>query len=172
MEQSLSICVTNFVPFLFQCPACVNYFALHAIHNRSTYFPTRPVVLQMLIVHVPSRKHLGTTLTIECLPKVDGHNVTINRVLKHHFVSGAPVPEAIGLAIFRVRLSVPSADVSANVGFGANDPHPAGVAVLGPLTFVDADHTIAFSSAGVEIILIDPHPFNLDGTCTLITPAT
>ena len=67
---------------------------------------------------------------MECLPEVDGHNTTINRVLEHHFVSGAPVPEAVGPAIFHVRLSVQSADVSADVGFGANDPHPQGLSYL------------------------------------------
>ena len=126
----------------------------------------------MFVVHVASWKQLGTALALKCFSKVDRHDVAFDRVLEHRLVSGAPVPEAIGPAVLHVHPRVPLANVSVDVGSGANDPHPTGVAVLPPLAFVDNDRTTSLNSAHVDIILIDPHPFDLDSTRTLMASAT
>lgn len=54
----------------------------------------------------------------------------------------------------------------------ANDPHPAGVAGFGPLTFVDDNHVTTRTRDRVEIIFVDPEPFNVDCTSTLATSVT
>ena len=125
----------------------------------------------MFVIYVASWKHLGTASALKCFSKVDRHDVAFDRVLEHHLVSSAPVPEAIGPAVLRVHLCVPLANVSADVGSGANDPHPTGVVVFCPLAFVDTDRPTPLNSAHVEVILIDPRPFDLDSACTLVTSA-
>ena len=62
---------------------------------------------------------------------------------------------------------MPVSDVSTQTGLGSDDPHPAEVAGPCPLTCMDDGHTTALASASMEIVLIDPHPSNFDGTCTL-----
>ena len=127
---------------------------------------TQLTALNMLIVHVLPRKHLFAALTMESLVQVDSDDVTVDRVLEHRFTRGATVPQTLDPAY--MLLCVPFTNVSADTGSGANDPHPAGIARLCPVAFVDADHT----GAGVEIILIDPQPFNVDGTGTIGASAT
>lgn len=57
-------------------------------------------------------------------------------------------------------------------GSGANDPHHRGAARLRLVTFVHADHVIVQACAGVEIIFVDPQPFDVDGASTLAASAT
>ena len=84
---------------------------------------------------------------------MNSDDMAVDRVPEHGFISSAPVPQAQTLeCALRVPLAVPFTDVSTDVVFGANDPRPAGVAGLGPVTFEDADHTTTrLTSAGVEI---------------------
>jgi hypothetical protein len=90
--------------------------------------------------------------------------VAVDRVFKHRF--GAPVPQTLGCAVRMPLSCMPFTDMSADMGSGANDPHPAGVAGCSPLTFMDADHTATMACAGADIIFVDPQPFNVDGTST------
>ena len=129
----------------------------------------------MFIVYILPPKLPFAAPAMKTLPEMNSHDVPIDRVFEHGFTSSAPVPltQILVCAVLSVPLAVPFADVNTDVGFGANDPHPAGVAGLGPVTFVDADHTTTrLASAGVEIVFIDPQPFNVEGTSTLATSAT
>jgi len=101
---------------------------------------------------------------------MDSDDVAVDRVFAHHFTGGAPVPQtlALGRAVC-VPLFVPFQDVSTDMEFGANDPHPAWIAGLGPPAFMDADHGII---TRVEIFFVDPHPFDVDGASTLGTSTT
>ena len=110
---------------------------------------------------------------MKSFPEMNSHHVTVERVLEHHFTNSAPVPQTQTLhCAVRVALAVLFTDVSTDMGSGAHDPHPTGVSGLGPLTFVDADHTATLASAGVEIVFVDPQPFNVDGTSSLATSST
>jgi hypothetical protein len=127
----------------------------------------------MFIVHILPWKLLVATLAMKSLLEMNSHNMTIDRVFEHRFSSSAPVPQTQTLdCAVRVALAVPFMDVSTDAGPGANDPHPTGVAELGPLTFMDANHTATMASASVEIVFIDPQPFNVDGTNTLPMSST
>ena len=67
---------------------------------------------------------------------------------------------------------MPFTDVSADTGPGADDPHPTGVAGRSPSAFMDADHTATAARAGVEIIVVDPQSFDVDGRSTSGTSET
>ena len=67
---------------------------------------------------------------------------------------------------------MPFTDVSADTGPGADDPHPTGVAGRSPSAFMDADHTATVARAGVDIIVVDPQSFNVDGRSTSGTSKT
>ena len=110
-------------------------------------------------------------MAMKPLPEVDCQDVTVERVSEHRFPGGTPVPKTLG-CLDHVPRAVPFTDMSADVGPGANYPHPTRVAGYGPLTFVDADHTITLSSTGVEVFFIDQGPLNVDGTGTLVVSAT
>ncbi|KAF8545922.1 hypothetical protein OG21DRAFT_1518440 [Imleria badia] len=124
----------------------------------------------MLIVNILPWKLLVATLAVKGLSEVDGHDVAVNRVFVHHFV--APVPQTLDCAVHIPLSGVPFTDVIADTGSGGDDPHSAGVSRRGPLAFMDADHTATVVRAEVNIIFVDPHPFNVDGTSTLGTSAT
>jgi hypothetical protein len=110
---------------------------------------------------------------MKSLLEMNSHDVTVDRVFEHRFTGGAPVPLTLTLGCaVRVPLAVPCTNVKANAVSGANDPHPTGVAGLGPVTFVDADRTTTMASAGGKFVFIDPQPFNVDGTSSSETSAT
>ena len=169
LRQNLLPRITNCTP-LVQYLACVNHPALCSIHRCGTRIPTHPAVPSMLIVHVLPWKVLLTTLAMKTLPKVGSQHMAVNRVFAHH--SGAPVPQTLGCGVHMHLAGMPFTDVSTDTGSGANDPHPAGCAGRIPLTFIDIDHTATLACAEVEIIFVDPRPFNIDGTSTLGTSAT
>ena len=141
------------------------------IVNRSARVPTRFVSLNVLIVHVLSRENLATALAMKHLSEVNGDYVAIHRVSQHRLGRLAPVPQTI-VSISRRPLWMPFSDVSTDAGLGSDDPHPAEVVGPRPLTFMDDDPTTALASASIEVVFIDPHPSNIDGTCTLATSTT
>ena len=67
---------------------------------------------------------------------------------------------------------MPFTDVCTDTGSGADDPHPAWVAGHSPSAFVDADDIATAACAGVEIIIVDPQSFNVDGRSTSGTSET
>ena len=154
-----------------QCLTRVDHPVLCTIHNRSTSFPTRLTVRNMLIVHILPRKYQVAALAMKSLTQVDSDDVTVDRVFDHRFTRIATFPQALDPAVHVPRY-VPFTDASTNTRSGANDPHPAGVARFGPVIFVDAGHTTALTGAGVEIFFVDPQPFHVGGTSTLATWTT
>ena len=170
VRQILSPCITN-CAFSVQYLARVNHHALCSIHHYGTRIPTRLTVLDVLIVHILPWKLLVATLAMKTLSEVNSDNVAVDRVFAHRSGALAPAPEALGFV--RMPLAgMPFTDVCADTGSRADDPHPAGVAGRSPLTFMDANHTATMACVGVEIIFVDPQPFNVDGASTSGTSAT
>ena len=170
VRQILSPCITN-CAFSVQYLARVNHHALCSIHHYGTRIPTCLTVLNVLIVHILPWKLLVATLAMKTLSEMNSHNVAADRVFAHRSGALAPAPEALGFV--RMPLAgMPFTDVSADTGSRADDPHPAGVAGRSPLTFMDANHTATMACVGVEIIFVDPQPFNVDGASTSGTSAT
>lgn len=128
----------------------------------------------MFIVYVPPGKLFVAALAMKSLSEVDTDNVAVDRVIAHR-TGGAPAPQTLALdcaTSICMFLSVPFLDVGTDVGSGTNDPHFAGVAGFGPPALMDADHGIILAGAGEEILLVDPHPSDVDGASTLETSAT
>ena len=110
---------------------------------------------------------------MKTLSEVNSHDVAVDRVFEHCSGALAPVPQTLGRGARMPLAGMPFTDVSTDTGSGADYPHPAGVAGRSPLTFMDADHSTATAAcAGVEIIFVDPEPFNVDGRSTSGTSGT
>lgn len=165
-----SFCIANCAPWL-QRLVCVDHPALCAIYHRSTRIPTNITLLNMFIVHILPRKLLVAAPATKPLLDVNGGNVAVDRIFKHCFTGSAALPQTLYHAA-GITLCMPFPDVSTDTGSGANDPQPAGIAGLGPLTLVDADYTTSLTCTGGEIIVVDPQPIDVDCRSTSATPAT
>ena len=171
LRQTLSTRIPNCTEEV-QCLARVNHAGLRSIYHCSTRTPTRLTVLNVLIVHILPWKPLVATLAMKTLSEVNSHDMAVDRVFAHRSGAPAPVPQTLGCGVRMPLAGMPFTDVSTDMGSGANDPHPAGVAGPSPSTFMDVDHTATVACAGEEIIFVDPQPFNVDGRSTSGTSAT
>ena len=151
--------------------AGVNHPVPCFIDNRSTRVLTRLVALDVLIVHILSWENLATAQAMKHLSEVNGDYVAVDRISQHRLGRLAPVPQTT-VPIVNGPLRMPFSDVGTDTGLGCDDPHPAKVTGPCPLTFMDDDHSTTLASTSMEIVLVDPYPSNLDGTCTLTTSTT